>query len=313
MSTRENIARTGLSPQRHAARNRSAMARQQVNGLTGADTNFLLTCSDSTLASYELARLGEVSNLRSQMQEILDRLIDTMSQAAIARWFREADREALRRAIENPLDVLAWANAQNRDGQRSEEELLPSPSLSPSATHLAASLRYTERNIAEGKCGVCPELLDQNSVRYCTKHLTAARMRHKPQGGSDEAPGSINYLYQDQSPEKRHGRQPGTLASLEMAREKRTRKVLAEAGIPPESAAVSYKAAKAALMAGMPDSKEHAMTQSELFTASMISSRSTCQTALSALLTWGKIERTGKGISGNPYRYFRSSAVGAEK
>jgi hypothetical protein len=300
----ERTLRTAPSPQSRGARNRSAAAKLLAKGLTGADTNFLLTCSDSTLASYELARLGAVANLRSQLFEILDQLIDTGIQAGIANWFRNTDLTALRRAIENPLDVQAWAQAQIRDGQRSEEELVPSPSLPSGQAHLAAALRYQERNIAEGKCAICPESLDPNSVRYCTKHLAAARGRHKPKDGKDEAPGSISYLYQDHAPESRHGRAPGNLARLAMHRENKTRALLAELGIPSESAAVSLKAAKDALLKVMPESKARATPMAELFDAAVVPSRTTGQKALNELLSEGKIQRTGKGGMRDVFRYF---------
>jgi hypothetical protein len=67
-----------------------------------------------------------------------------------------------------------------RDEQRSEQELIPLPALPPGAAHLAAAMRYQERNIAEGKCCYCPKPLARNSVRYCEKHLTAARLRKPP-------------------------------------------------------------------------------------------------------------------------------------
>ncbi|MGC2107201.1 MAG: hypothetical protein WA647_19045 [Candidatus Acidiferrum sp.] len=301
MSALDKPVRTGLSPKRLAARNRSAMAKQQLRGFDGADTNFLLSCSGSTLASYELARLAAAADLRSQLQETLDRLIDTMSQAAVARWFRDIDREALKRAIENPLDVLDWANAKSRDGQRSEEELVPVPALAPGAAHLAASLRYAERNIAAGLCSVCPKPLAHNSVRYCEVHLAAARNRHTPK---DETPGTRDYLYQDRTPESKHGRQPGALASLAMAREKATRKVLAELGIPPETAAITLTAAKDALMAHMPAAKESAMQASVLFDIAAIPSIQTGKLALRELFAAGMIQRFGKGRCTSPYRYF---------
>ena len=78
-------------------------------------------------------------------------------------------------------------------------------------------------------------------------------------------PGGREYLYSGEITESTHGRTPGTLASLEMNREKKTRAVLAELGIAPESAAVSLKAAKDALLRVMPDSKAKAMTAYDLF------------------------------------------------
>jgi hypothetical protein len=55
----------------------------------------------------------------------------------------------------------------------------------------------------------CPKPLAHKSVRYCEKHLTAQRLRHKPIGSV--APGSIDYLYLKDKSESRHGRQPEAL------------------------------------------------------------------------------------------------------
>ncbi len=38
--------------------------------------NFLLGCSQQDLDSFQLARLAAVANLRSQLQETIDKLID---------------------------------------------------------------------------------------------------------------------------------------------------------------------------------------------------------------------------------------------
>ena len=169
-----------LSPQRCAARKHEALAEQQKSGIT-LDTNFLLHCSDATLADFELKRLAEVADLRSEMQVIIDRMIDTMSQAAVAAWFRQQDRHSLKRSGE---DVVAWAKAEirKREGRSKEREEMPSPSdfrpsLPPGAAHMAAALRYQSRNVAEGKCSECPEPLDPKSVRYCTTHLAIHRER----------------------------------------------------------------------------------------------------------------------------------------
>jgi hypothetical protein len=274
---------------------------------TGIPLNFLLGCSERALGGFELQRLAEVADLRSELHRVLDRLIDQMAQAALAAWFRRTDTATLKRALENPEDILLWAKEQIRDGQRSEkelEELFPQASLPPGAAHLAAALRYQERNIAGGKCCVCPHPLDENSVRYCTKHLAAARGRHKPKDRKDEAPGSIGFLYQDHTPESRHNRAPSQIAAMEMGREQRTRKLLAELGIPPESAAVSLKAVKDALLKCMPDSKSRAMTQAQLFEAATVVTRTTGQKALNELISAGTIQRIGKGGPRDLYRYF---------
>lgn len=89
-----------------------------------------------------------------------------------------------------------------------------------------------------------------------------------------------------------------------MNREKKTRAVLAELGISPESAAVSLKAAKDALLRMIPDSKAKALPAAELFEVAIIPSMETGRKALRELLAAKQIERIGKGVNANPYRYF---------
>ena len=264
--------------------------------------NFLLGCSQDALGNFELARLADVANLRAELHAILDRVIDAMSQAALASWFKNQDRNSLKHAIENEETPEEWAKRMIRDGQRSEEEkadyLLPMPSpnlfrpsLPPGAAHLAASLRYGQRNLAEGKCEKCPEPLDCNSVRYCTKHLAWKREQDR----KDREKKGVRI--------GTHGREPGRLVNLAMNREKKTRALLAELGIKPEHAAVSLNAAKEALLANMPD-KAHAMTQTELFEKAGVITRTTGEKALKALLASGQIQRIGAGGVREPYRYF---------
>jgi hypothetical protein len=260
-----------------------------------APLNFLLGCSENTLGNFELARLAEVSDLR--------RLIDQQAQAALAGWFRTTDRETLKRAIENPEDVLAWAKEKMRDGQRSEEELVPLASLPPGAAHLAAALRYAERNLAEGKCRVCLQPLAHNSAQYCEKHLALARARESQKKGLSD-PGSRKFLYAGGLTPSTHGRQPGTLASLVMNRDKQIRAHLAELGVPPDSAAVSLKASMEAILKCLPNLRGDALTQAQLFEKATIPTRTTGQRALKELLLTERIERTGKGIKSDPYRYF---------
>ena len=143
--------------------------------------NFLLGCSEISLANFQLARQAEAADLRTQMHAIFDRLLEQSALAMLATWFRSTDRDALNHAIENPEDVMEWAQEQIRLQRRTEEgeegDVLPISALPLGAAHLAAAMRYQERNIAEGKCQNCPKPLDRNSVRYCTKHLVAARAR----------------------------------------------------------------------------------------------------------------------------------------
>jgi hypothetical protein len=182
----------------------------------------LLGCSETSLGSFELARLNEVADLRHELHIILDRVIDQMATAALAAWFRQTDRETLKRALENPEDVLLWAKEQIRKQGRSDEELVPMKTLPAGAAHLAAAMRYAERNVAQGLCTVCPKPLDRSSVRYCKRHLIIARLRKPPKNAKGEPPGSISWVYEGNF-ESSHGRAPGTVKALKERNEKRKR------------------------------------------------------------------------------------------
>jgi hypothetical protein len=275
--------------------------------LPNARLNFLLNCSDDSLSTFELARLSEVANLRTELHVILDKLIDEMAQAALAGWFRQNNRETLKRAVlttpeESTAEIMAWAQEKIRSQGKDEERMpIPRTSLAPGAAHLAASLRYTERNIAEGKCAVCPKPLDGNSVRFCTEHLAKARAREQQKKGLS-LPGSREFLYSGEVTPT-HGREPSNLARLAVNREQKTRAVLAELGIPPENAAVGLNAAKEALLKCMPATKDEAMTAAELFDKAC-TPISTGKVALKELFSVGRVERFGKGSYSNPFRYF---------
>jgi hypothetical protein len=265
--------------------------------------NFLLGCSQASLDQYELARLAECADLRKEFHLLFDRLIEQTALTMLARWFRESDRDSINKGLATEIDPLTWAKQQVRDGRRTPEDLdLPLPSLPPGAAHLAAALRYQERNIAEGKCQSCPRPLDPSSVRYCTKHLTAARHRKEKKGKA--VPGSREYLYSEEKQPSTHGRQPGTLASLAMANERKTRAVAAEMGIPPGSAAVTLKAAKESLLTHMPESINDAMSAFELFSVALIPSLTIGKKALRELHADGLIQHIGKGVTNDPLRYW---------
>jgi hypothetical protein len=265
--------------------------------------NFLLGCGQHDLDNFELARLAEVANQRKELHAVLDRVIDAMTQAALAAWFKAQDRQALKHAIENEESPMEWARRMVKERQRTAEELLPRAALEPGVAHRAAAIRYQERNVAEGKCMKCPQPLDRNSVCYCSKHMAAERDRyHRKKGLAD--PGSRECLYAGEAVTERRGRHPNNLAALAIAREQRTRALLAERGLPAGSAAVSLKAVTEALLSVMPKTSADAMTQDELFQKAGVVTKITGQKALAKLLADGKIERTGEGWKGHRFRYF---------
>ena len=112
----------------------------------------------------------------------------------------------------------------------------------------------------------------------------------------------VGWLY-GETEEGAHGLQPGTLAVLAMEREQKTREILAEMGISPESAAVSLKAAKRGFDE-MPASEGGAIRGSSLFQSANCS-EGTGKKALRELVADGVIHRAGTGSAGNAYRYFK--------
>lgn len=278
--------------------------RKTLTKKSSLPINFLLGCSEMSLDNYELARLSDVADDRKRLLAVLDQMVEHMALAWLAAWFRTMDRNALRHAIENEESPTQWAERMVRDGQRSEEELSVREPSAVGVAHLAAALRYQERNIAEGKCSVCPEPLDRNSVRYCTKHLAMARDRDRKKKGLRSDPGSREYLYSGEVTESTHGRQPGSLVQLAMNREQATRGLLAELGVKPESAAVSLKAAKEALLNCVPE-RGHSITQAELFEKAGVITKTIGRRALAQLLSAKQVQRVGKGGMREPYRYYR--------
>ncbi len=152
--------------------------------------NFLLGCSQQDLDSFQLARLAAVANLRSQLQETIDKLIDELMQAGLAAWFRKNDRETLKTALETEESALEWANRMIRGGG----EIIPRICLEPGKSHRIAAQTYQARNLAEGKCRVCPKPLALNSVELCEKHLAMSRARAQQKKGLS-LPGTREYLY----------------------------------------------------------------------------------------------------------------------
>ena len=92
--------------------------------------NFLLGCSDSALANFELARLGSAADLRGELHAVLDKLIDEMAQAALTAWFRTIDRATLKQVLESPDDPIARAKEQIRIARTGDKELTVGESAS---------------------------------------------------------------------------------------------------------------------------------------------------------------------------------------
>jgi hypothetical protein len=140
--------------------------------------NFLLGCSQTTLTSYHLARMNEAANLRKEIQKLLDKLREADLLVQLSLWFEHNDREALKRSLETEEGAEEWARRMIRGGG----DILPRLRMEPEeakAHRVKSSVKYQERNIAQGKCQNCPEPLDRNSVRYCSTHLAAERNRKR--------------------------------------------------------------------------------------------------------------------------------------
>lgn len=283
----------------HRLKERKSLAKK-----AGVPINFLLGCSDSSLVNYELARLSELADERKRLFSSIDQMVENLAQTRIAKWFRTMDRNALKHAIENEETPAEWARRVIRDGQRGEEELSASVPSAPGVAHLAAALRYQERNIADGLCAVCPRSLDRNSVRFCTKHLIAARERGRKGKAVRADPGSREYLYAGELADLGPGRQLLGAASRAMMHEQHTRAHLAKLGVSPDSAAVSLNAAVVALVKFIPIRKADAIAEVDLFRKAMVH-RTTGRRALKQLHSAGQVQRIGTGVARDCYRYFR--------
>jgi hypothetical protein len=160
--------------------------------------NFLLGCSEHTLDNFRLVRMSAAANLRQELLALVDKLVDERVQIELALWFKENDRETLKRALETEESAAEWANRMIRGGH----EIVRLGS-NPQA-HRDAAMRYQRANIAEGRCKLCPRPLDRNSTQHCTKHLKQKRERQREKAQLAGKPP--------------RGKHPNTLASLERNR-----------------------------------------------------------------------------------------------
>jgi hypothetical protein len=184
-----------------------------------APLHFLLTCSETSLGNFEISKLTDVRNLRSQLHKVLDDLMDASNQAALARLFRAQGRKRILRALESTPDAIAEAKEKIKKMGRTPEEsndryadtdFVPLLSLNTGQAHRTASVTYQKRNVEEGRCCVCPNPLARNSVRYCDKHLAKCRDRARARAKKLNKPP--------------HGRAPGTLAALAVSRKNQKQK-----------------------------------------------------------------------------------------
>ena len=164
---------------------------------------FLLTCSELDVDNFELNTLGNLANLRSQAADVMENMLREISRLDLVRSIRASSPEQIKEALERPSDAIADAKLKIKNAGRSVDELiplLPLASAAVKANHIAASIRYQERNVEEGKCSICPKPRARHSVLYCEKHLAACRDRARAREKKLNKPP--------------HGRAPGTLAAL---------------------------------------------------------------------------------------------------
>jgi len=78
-------------------------------GVTRPPLEYLATCSKVALESFELSRLTEASNLRKEVQQILQGWIDTEVDARLARWILESKQAqaqgGLKKAMGQPVPL----------------------------------------------------------------------------------------------------------------------------------------------------------------------------------------------------------------
>jgi hypothetical protein len=97
-------------------------------GVTRPPLEYLATCSKVALESFELSRLNEASNLRKEVQQILQGWIDTEVDARLARWILESKQSQARdglqaaMALPVPLKQLDLSFLPSNGAQRPDRE-----------------------------------------------------------------------------------------------------------------------------------------------------------------------------------------------
>jgi len=122
--------------------------------------------------------------------------------------------------------------------------------------------------------------------------------------GSDAVVQALKAEGERMEAESTHGKQPGTLAALEAARQRSRQRVIDEMGFDPRKAVSNREAIKIALLATMPASEGAALSFAGLRKAASIPSLTLGKKLLLELLTERKIQRTGDGTVSSPHRYY---------
>jgi hypothetical protein len=100
-------------------------------GVTRPPLEYLATCSKVALESFELSRLGEASNLRKEVQQILQGWIDTEVDARLARWILDTKQSQARGELQAamgqpvPLKQLDLSFLPLNGAQTSDDRMEP--------------------------------------------------------------------------------------------------------------------------------------------------------------------------------------------
>jgi hypothetical protein len=137
-------------------------------GVTRPPLEYLATCSKVALESFELARLNEASNLRKEVQQILQGWIDTEVDARLARWILDSKQ----------------SEADHRDGPRAAIAQLVRPQLDLSflpPDGARAACAQAQENASEPDCRALqqrePEALSSAAGRAPEKHRKSSGMK----------------------------------------------------------------------------------------------------------------------------------------
>ena len=96
---------------------------------------FLLTASANTLHSYELSRLAHASNLRKEINSLLDQWLDENGNAMVARWLIEQRERTVHAADSLPASDQAASEAVISNGHSVSDNLLADRLARPNVSH----------------------------------------------------------------------------------------------------------------------------------------------------------------------------------